>query len=72
MSTAARWTLALVLLAPAVVLPLVVPIYNRHDPELWGFPFYYWFQFLLILVASALTVSAYLVVREPKAREPKR
>ena len=72
MSTAARWTLALVLLAPAVVLPLVVPIYNRHDPELWGFPFYYWFQFLLILVASVLTVSAYLVVREPKAREDKR
>ena len=69
MSSSARWTLALVLLAPAVVLPLLVPIYNRHDPELWGFPFYYWFQFLLILVASALTVSAYLLVKDVKRGE---
>jgi hypothetical protein len=66
MSSSASWTLAVVLLVPAVVLPLLVPIYNRHDPELWGFPFYYWFQFLLILVASVLTVTAYLLVKDEK------
>jgi hypothetical protein len=55
----ARWTLICVLLAPAVVLPLLVGIYDRNDPELWGFPFYYWFQFALIPVAAVLTTAAY-------------
>lgn len=55
----ARWTLIVVLLAPAVVLPLLVGIYDRTDPELWGFPFYYWFQFALIPVAAILTTLAY-------------
>ena len=45
MSQSARWTLVVVLLAPAVVLPLLVGVYARTDPELWGFPFFYWFQF---------------------------
>jgi hypothetical protein len=49
------------LLAPAVVVPLLVPIYNRTDPTLWGFPFFFWFQFALILGAVALTLSAFFV-----------
>ena len=59
MSTSVRWTIVLVLLVPAVVLPLLVGVYDRTDPELWGFPFYYWFQFLLIPVAALLTTVAY-------------
>ena len=63
MSSSTRWTIVVVLLAPAVVLPLLVGVYDRTDPELWGFPFYYWFQFLLIPVAAVLTISAYLLTR---------
>jgi len=59
MSQRARWTLVIVLLTPAVVLPLLVGVYDRTDPELWGFPFYYWFQFALIPVAAILTTVAY-------------
>jgi hypothetical protein len=59
LSSNARWTLICVLLAPAVVLPLLVGIYAKFDPELWGFPFYYWFQFLLIPIAAVLTTIAY-------------
>jgi uncharacterized membrane protein len=59
MSRNARWTLICVLLAPAAVLPLLVGIYDRNDPELWGFPFYYWFQFALIPLAAVLTTIAY-------------
>jgi hypothetical protein len=59
LSSNARWTLICVLLAPAVVLPLLVGIYDKNDPELWGFPFYYWFQFLLIPIAAVLTTIAY-------------
>jgi hypothetical protein len=63
MTSSARWTIAVVLLIPAVVLPLLVGVYTRTDPELWGFPFYYWFQFLLIPIAAVLTISAYLLTR---------
>ena len=58
-----RWALIYLLLAPAVVLPLWVGLYDRDDPRLFGFPFYYWFQFALILLAVALTLPAYLLAR---------
>ena len=63
MSSSVRWTVVMVLLVPAIVLPLLVGIYTRTDPELWGFPFYYWFQFLLIPVAAVLTTCAYLLTK---------
>src|SRR4051812_30283248 len=59
----APWLPILALLAPAIVLPLWVPLYNREDPSLLGFPFYYWFQFLLVIVAVVLTVGAYALVK---------
>jgi hypothetical protein len=63
MSSSARWTLIVVLLAPAVVLPLLVPLYDSEDPTLLGFPFYYWFQLALIPVAVVLTVIAYYLAK---------
>jgi CBS domain containing-hemolysin-like protein len=63
MSSSVRWTVVMVLLVPAIVLPLLVGIYTRINPELWGFPFYYWFQFLLIPVAAVLTTCAYLLTK---------
>jgi hypothetical protein len=61
MTTRGRWALICLLLAPAVVLPLWVSLYDREDPTLFGFPFFYWFQFALIIVSVALTVPAYLL-----------
>ncbi|MBZ5738102.1 DUF3311 domain-containing protein [Nocardioides mangrovi] len=58
---ARRWSLICLLLLPAVVLPLWVSLYDREDPKLFGFPFYYWFQFALILLAVALTLPAYFL-----------
>jgi uncharacterized membrane protein YhdT len=63
MSQRARWAVVLVLLAPAVVLPLLVGVYDRTDPELFGFPFYYWFQFALIPLAAVLTTTAFVLTR---------
>ena len=70
MSQRARWSLVLVLLAPAVVLPLLVGVYDRADPELFGFPFYYWFQFALIPLAAILTTAAFRLTQgeQPPAR----
>jgi hypothetical protein len=45
------------------VLPLCVPLYDRMEPELFGFPFFYWFQLALIGVAVALTAAALAVAK---------
>lgn len=50
------------LLAPFVAL-LWVSSYARETPRLLGFPFFYWYQFLWVLVSAALTWVAYLLVR---------
>ena len=58
-SSRGLWVLILVLLTPAIVLPLLVPLYDQIDPTLLGFPFFYWFQFALIVMSSCLTLVAY-------------
>jgi uncharacterized protein DUF3311 len=40
------------LLIPFVAL-LAVPLYNLHDPVLFGFPFFYWYQFAWLPLISA-------------------
>ena len=50
-----------VLLAPAVVLPLIVPLYDSTDPTLNGWPFYFRFQMALIIMSGILTVAAFVV-----------
>lgn len=68
MTSRARWSVICLLLLPAVVLPLWVGLYDREDPKLFSFPFYYWFQFALILLAVALTLPAYfLALRADRA-----
>jgi len=68
------WVVIVIVLIPPVVVPLWVPIYDKTDPTLWGFPFFYWFQFLLILCSAALTIVAYLLSRvaDRKDREGER
>ena len=68
-SSRGLWILILVLLTPAVVVPLLVPLYDRTDPTLLGFPFYYWFQLALIPAAVVLTVVAYYVAKSAHRRE---
>ena len=38
---------------------ICVPLYNRIEPSFYGIPFFYWFQFVLIVVAAAITGAAY-------------
>ncbi|WP_151084153.1 DUF3311 domain-containing protein [Nocardioides cynanchi] len=59
----ALWAVILVVLLPAVVLPLWVPLYDKTDPTLWGFPFFYWFQFAMILMSAVLTLLAFTLSR---------
>jgi hypothetical protein len=58
------------------VLPLVgtlwVPFYDSIEPRLGGIPFFYWYQFLWIVVSAALTGLVYFATAEasrPERRE---
>jgi uncharacterized membrane protein len=57
--TGTTWLVVRVLLAVGIVVPLLVPFYAKETPELFGFPFFYWFQFLMIPVVSLLTYTAF-------------
>jgi hypothetical protein len=48
----------LLLLLPYVGL-LWVPLYNRLTPELWGFPFFYWYQLAWVPITAFLTWLVY-------------
>jgi hypothetical protein len=42
----------LLLIIPCVIA-LWAPLYNVVDPALFGVPFFYWFQLVMILVSAA-------------------
>jgi hypothetical protein len=48
----------LVLLLPFVGL-LWLPFYNAREPYLFGFPYFYWYQFVWMLLGSLLTWFVY-------------
>jgi hypothetical protein len=58
-----------VLLAVGIVMPLLVGTYDSEEPALFGFPFYYWYQFLLIPVVSVLTYVAFRISQSATARD---
>ena len=51
-----------VLLAIPLVALALVPTYSHETPTLWGFPFFYWYQLLWVLLTPVFTWSAYLVI----------
>jgi len=55
----------LLLLVPCVAL-IWVPFYNRSLPELFGFPFFYWYQLLWVPGASLLTYIVYRRIRDDR------
>ena len=50
-------------------MPLLVGTYDSESPELAGFPFYYWYQFLLIPVVSVLTYTAFKLSQAATGRD---
>ena len=43
----------LLLLIPFIAT-LTVPLYNRAEPALWGFPFFYWYLLVWTLLLPPL------------------
>ena len=57
----------ILLLIPIVAL-MWVGSYNQEDPKLWGFPFFFWYQFLWVFLCSAMTWTAYKLVLAARRR----
>jgi hypothetical protein len=49
-----RWLLLLPFLGT-----LIVPLYDAREPYLFGFPFFYWYLFAWIPLASLFTYAVY-------------
>ena len=53
------WRVNLLLLLPYLGL-LWPPFYARSEPQLLGFPFFYWYQFLWVILSALVTGFVYL------------
>lgn len=52
------------LLALPFIAVLWVPFYNRIGPELWGVPFFYWYQLFWIPLGALLLYPVYRAGRD--------
>ena len=57
-SKAALWLLVI----PYIGL-LWPSLYNSHEPSLFGFPFFYWYQLAWVPITATLTFIAYRSTR---------
>jgi len=64
MTTARKLAIALMLLAPYVGLCFPA-VYNRATPALFGFPFFYWYQFAWVILTSALLLVIHRMLKRP-------
>lgn len=59
-----------------LVIPLIalmwVGSYAKETPRLWGFPFFFWYQFLWVILCSALTYAAHRLVLAARPRPGRR
>jgi hypothetical protein len=48
-----------------LVIPFVgvlwVPFYDRIEPKLGGVPYFYWYQFLWVVIGAGITAVVYFV-----------
>lgn len=63
------WIAVGLLIGIGVVVPLLVGIYDSETPRLAGFPFFFWYQFMLIPAVSALTYLAFRLAQAATARD---
>jgi hypothetical protein len=57
---------AVLLIIPCAGLALV-PIYSRETPRLWGWPFFYWYQMMWVLITPAMTYAAFVVIKRARS-----
>ncbi|WP_394823331.1 DUF3311 domain-containing protein [Pendulispora albinea] len=65
LSQSTRYLLAAPLLAAPLVAILLPATYNKMEPTLFGFPFFYWYQLLWVVLTMASMSGAYFLVVQP-------
>jgi len=51
------------LLLVPIVVPLLVPLYNKVEPTLFGWPLFYWLQLLFVALGVLSTSIVYRMTR---------
>jgi hypothetical protein len=64
------WLTVTILLVLVVVAALWVPIYARDEPKLGAFPFFYWYQLVLVPVVAIASWLSYLMLRPSRSKQP--
>jgi hypothetical protein len=49
---------------------LWVDSYAKTTPRLWGFPFFFWYQFLWVFITAGLTYAAHRLVLLARRNAP--
>ena len=62
----AQWAWYVLLLLPFIGV-LWVPLYASRSPELAGFPYFDWYQFVWVFISAGLTAIVYVATREGSA-----
>jgi hypothetical protein len=57
------------LLLPGIGL-LITAVYARQITTLFGFPFFYWYQFLWVFLTAAITAVVYVLVKDVTSDPP--
>ncbi|WP_375492249.1 DUF3311 domain-containing protein [uncultured Jatrophihabitans sp.] len=57
-----------VLLAIPCIALAAVPTYSSETPKLFGWPFFYWYQVMWVLITPVLTIAAYLLIKKAGRR----
>jgi hypothetical protein len=50
-----------ILLIIPFIAVLWVPFFASGKPELFGIPYFYWYQFLWVIISAALTAWVYML-----------
>ncbi len=58
------------LLAAPLVLLVYPGLYARSTPGLFGFPFFYWYQFAVVIATALLTGVVYWLTRNRAEESP--
>ncbi len=62
--------MVILILFPSIV-NLLVPLYNKDMPEIFGIPFFYWFQTIWLIICSGFYLAfALLVKKEEEKKAP--
>lgn len=52
------------LLFVPIVIPLITPLFNHDSPRVFGFPMFYWLQFLFIVLGVSTTTVVYQMTKK--------